>query len=102
MSDAVDLRLLGENVRKLQEEVRGIKLALDMQSQTLAAQFGTITATLQAGLQQAAQVIGQHLAMQDLRIDSLTNVLREHIEETGKTLARMDRALAEIAEAVRR
>ena len=79
MSDTVEL---GENVRKLQEDVRGIKIAID----PLGAQF-------QAGLQQAAIVIGEHLAVQDRRIDSLTNVLKEHIEETSKTLARIEAKL---------
>ncbi len=38
-------------------------------------------------------MIGEHLAAQDRRIDNLTNVLKEHIEETGKTLARIEAKL---------
>jgi uncharacterized membrane-anchored protein YhcB (DUF1043 family) len=94
MSDStIELGMLGENVKKLQEDMRGVKLAIDMQSQTLATQFGMMSATLQAGLQQAAQVIGQHLAVQDRRLDNLTNVLKEHIEQTAQTLARIEAKL---------
>jgi predicted NBD/HSP70 family sugar kinase len=89
VSDTVELGLLGENVKKLQEDIRALKLAVDLQGRTLPAQ-------LQAGLQEAAQVIGEHLAVQDRRIDNLTNVLAEHITDTGKRFDRIDQALARI------
>lgn len=89
MSDTVELGLLGENVKKLQEDIRALKLAVDLQGRTLPAQ-------LQAGLQEAAHVIGEHLAVQDRRIDNLTNVLAEHIADTGKRFDRIDQALARI------
>jgi hypothetical protein len=86
VSDIIELGMLGESVKQLQEDMRGLRLALDIQSQTL-------TATLQVSLQKAADVIGQNLAVQDRRIDNLTNVLKEHIEETAKTLARIEAKL---------
>jgi uncharacterized membrane-anchored protein YhcB (DUF1043 family) len=91
---AIELGLLGENVKKLQEDMRSVKLAIELQGQTLASQFGMTSATLQTGLQQAAMVIGQHLAVQDRRLENLTNVLKEHIEKTAQTLARIEAKLA--------
>jgi hypothetical protein len=70
MSDVLDIRLLGEQVKRLQEDVRDPKLAVELQGQTLAARF-------QTGFQQVAAVIGKHLAVMDRRIDNLVNVIRE-------------------------
>jgi uncharacterized membrane-anchored protein YhcB (DUF1043 family) len=91
---AIELGLLGENVKKLQEDMRSVKLAIDLQGQTLASQFGMTSAILQTGLQQTAMVVGQHLAVQDRRLENLTNGLKEHIEKTAQTLARIEAKLA--------
>jgi hypothetical protein len=89
VSDVLDIRLLGEQVKRLQEDVRGLKLTVELQGQTLAAQF-------QTGFQQVAEVIGKHLAVQDRRLDNLTNVLAEHIKDTATRFDRLDETLARI------
>jgi hypothetical protein len=94
--DAIDLRLLGEAVKRLQEDMRGVKedlrgvkLAIEVQGRTLAAQF-------QSGLQEAAQVIGSHLATTERRIENLVNVLHEDITDTTKRFDTIDNALTSI------
>jgi hypothetical protein len=83
MSETVDIRLLGEHVRRLQEQLRGLQVTLDALGPGLAAQF-------QAGLQQTGQVLGQHLAVMDRRIDNLVNVAREQSETLGRIEAKLD------------